>query len=164
MNKMLLTLTIVLVSLSLAGLASAQERQMTSYTGLQYLSPTGDVSDFYDAGFGLTGLSRIPMSSKMDFMFEGAWYTLSSKDITIGEEFTLETDDLSVLAAQVGVLFDMGTVEFGAKGGYFFGDLHEWDVMPFAQVSFGRWSLGGEYKALGTTNWASVYVNFRWQK
>jgi len=164
MNKTLFTLIIVLVSLSLSGQATAQERQNTSYTGFQYISPIGDVSDFFDAGFGLTGLSRIPMGSKMDFIFEGAWYNLNRKDITIDENLNLETGDLSVLAAQVGVLFDMGTVEFGAKGGYFFSDLHEWDVMPFAQVSFGRWSIGGEYKALGNTNWGSVYVNFRWQK
>jgi len=164
MNKTLLTLIIVLVSLSLTGQATAQERPNTSYTGFQYISPIGDASDFHDAGFGLTGISRIPMSSKMDFTFEGAWYTLSRKDITIDENFNLETDDLSVLAAQVGVLFDMGTVEFGAKGGYFFGDLSEWDVMPFSQSSFGCWSICGEYKALGNVNWGSVYVNFRWQK
>ena len=36
--------------------------------------------------------------------------------------------------------------------------------MPFAQVSFGRFSLGGEYKAPGGTNWGAAYVKFRWQK
>lgn len=164
MNKMILTLIIAFVSLSLAGQATAQERQNTSYTGIQYISPTGDVSDLVNSGFGLTGNSRIPMGSKMNFIVEGAWYNLNKKDITIDESLNLETDDISVLAAQIGVLFDMGTVEFGAKGGYFFSDLHEWDVMPFAQVSMGRWSIGGEYKALGNTNWGSLYVNFRWQK
>ena len=96
-------------------------------------------------------------------MLEGAWYSFSGQEYHLdGNE--IESDDFSVLSFTAGVLFDVGALQFGARGGYFFADLHEWDIMPFAQVSFWRLAIGGEYKALGKTNWGAAYVKFRWQK
>jgi len=159
----MIKILVVLMALLVATQAAAQERRSTSYTGLQVLLPAGDAGDVLDTGFGLTGSSQYPIGPALDFVFEGAWYSFGGKDYTI-EGTELESGDISVLAFTAGVLYDAGALEFGARGGYFFSDLHEWDVMPFAQVSFGRFSLGGEYKALGKTNWGAAYLKFRWQK
>jgi hypothetical protein len=163
MNKKLLPLIIILVSLSLAGQAAAQQHQNTTYTGVQYISPKGDASGIFDPGWGLTGTTRKHLGSSMDFMIEGGWYKLKGKEDSLpGNEYGSE--DLSVLSALIGLVIKGGPLEFGAKGGYFFSDLHEWDVMPFAQLALGRFAIGYEYKLLGKMNWSAVYLNYRWQK
>jgi len=163
MNKKLITLVFVLVSLSLVGQAAAQKHPNTTYIGIQYVNPKSEAASSFDPGFGLTGTTRVPFGSSMDFMIEGGWYKLKGKD-DIGPETGYKPDDLSVLSALVGLAVKGGPLEFGAKGGYFFSDLHEWDVMPFAQVALGRWSIGGEYKVFGKTNWSTLYLNYRLQK
>ena len=163
MSGKLLTLIIILVSLSLVGQAAAQQHPNTTYTGIQYINPKSEASSSFDPGFGLTGTTRVPLGSSMDFMIEGAWYKLKGKD-DISPETGYEPGDMSVLSGLVGLILKGGPLEFGAKGGYFFSDLHEWDVMPFAQIAFGRWSIGGEYKVYGKTNWSALYLNYRLQK
>ena len=163
MSKQLLTLIIALGSLSLVGQAAAQKHPNTTYIGIQYLNPKSEAASSFDPGFGLTGTTRVPLGSSMDFMIEGAWYKLKGKD-DISPESGYEPDDLSVLSALMGLMLKGGPLEFGAKGGYFFSDLHEWDVMPFAQWALGRWSIGIEYKVIGKTNWSAVYFNYRLQK
>ncbi len=163
MSKKSVTFLTVAMILILGTQASAQERQKTSYTGVNLLLPAGDAADFFDTGFGITGSSQFPLGPALDFVLEGAWYGLPGQQYSLSGT-DLESGDLSVLAFTIGALYDAGALEFGAKGGYFFDDLHEWDVMPFAQVSFGRFSIGGEYKALGSTNWGAAYAKFRWQK
>jgi len=69
----------VLVIVILATQALAQERRNTSYTGLELLLPAGDAADLFDAGFGLTGSSQIPLGPAMDFVLEGAWYNFAGK-------------------------------------------------------------------------------------
>lgn len=163
MSKLLFTMIIVLVPLSLVGQAAAQQNRNTTYTGVQYLKPKGDASSSFDPGFGLTGTTRVPLVSSMDFMIEGGWYTLKGKDVILPES-GYEPDDLNVLSALIGLMVKGGPLEFGAKGGYFFRDLHEWDVLPFAQLALGRWSIGIDYKTLGKTNWSALYLNYRLQK
>lgn len=141
--------------------ATAQERSRTAYTGIQVLLPDGDMADLFDTGFGLTGTSQYPPGSAVDFVLEGAWYSLPGKGFSFGGS-ELETEDLDALATLVGAVFYLEPFRLGAKGGYFFMDLHEWDAMPYAEVVIGRFSLGGEYKAFGKTNWGAGYVKFRW--
>jgi len=161
MNKIRIVLTITLVTLSLVTQATAQERSKSSYTGLQVLLPDGDTADLFDTGFGLTGSSQFPLGSAIDFVFEGAWYNFPGKGFSLaGSEF--ETEGFDALSALAGAVFYLEPFRLGVKGGYFFLDLHEWDAMPYAEVAIGRFSLGGEYKALGKANWGAGYVKFRW--
>lgn len=161
LNRIGIVLVITLVTLSLVTQASAQQRSKSSYTGLQVLLPDGDTGDLLDTGFGLTGSSQFPLGSAVDFVFEGAWYSFPGKGFSLGgSEF--ETEDLDALSALVGAVFYLEPLRLGAKGGYFFMDLHEWDVMPYAEVVVGRFSFGGEYKAFGKANWGAGYVKFRW--
>jgi len=163
LNKTHIALIITLATLSLATQAMAQGRSSTSYTGVQVVLPDGDAANFLDTGFGLTGSSQYPLGSAIDFVFEGAWYSFSGKGYSLaGSEF--ETDGLDVLSAMVGAVYYLGSLRLGAKGGYFFRDLHEWDAMPYAEVALGRFSFGGEYKAFGKTKWSAAYIKFRWQK
>ena len=78
-NRNCLALIIGLAVLSVATQATAQDRQNTSYTGLQVLMPTGDAEDLLDTGFGLTGSSQVPLGSAIDFVLEGAWYSFSGQ-------------------------------------------------------------------------------------
>ncbi len=163
MSKKLFPLVIVLVSLSLVGQAAAQQHQNTTYTGGQYITPKGDAAGIFDPGYGLTGTTRVPLASSLDFVIEGGWYKLKSRN-DVPAETGYEPGDLSVLSAMIGLILKGGPLEFGAKGGYFFSGLHEWDVVPFAQLALGRWAIGYEYKLLGKMNWSAVYLNYRWQK
>ncbi len=158
-----ITIALVLSLVLLAGQAQAQTetRTNTSYTGVQILLPTGDAGDAYDTGWGITGSSRFVMGRTFDLIVEGGYYYLPGTDYTYEGE-TLEVENMDGLSFLVGGLFDLGAVELGAKGGYYFLDLHEWDLMPMAQVTFGRFSVGGEYKMLGSTNWGAGFVKFRW--
>ena len=160
-NKIRIALIITLVILSLVTQATAQERSSSSYTGLQVLIPDGDMANLFDTGFGLTGTSQFPLGSAVDFVFEGAWYSLPGKGFSFeGSEF--EAEDLDALAVLIGAVLYLDPFRLGVKGGYFFLDLHEWDAMPYAEVVIGRFSLGGEYKAFGNANWGAGYVKFRW--
>ena len=140
-----------------ASLAQSVTRQHSSWIGLQYLFPAGDAGDFYDSGWAVTASSRKVMSPNFDFVLEGAWYNLLGSEFTVeGLDVKTTADDLSIGAMLAGGLFDFDGLQFGVKGGYFFYDIHEWDIMPMAQISFWRIALGAEYKWLGSTNWGSA--------
>ncbi len=161
LNRLGIVLIITLATLPLVTQASAQERSKSSYTGIQVLLPDGDTGDLLDTGFGLTGSSQFPLSSAVDFVFEGAWYSFPGKGFSIGET-EIDTEGLDALSVQVGAVFFLDPLRLGVKGGYFFMDLHEWDAMPYAEVAVGRFSFGGEYKAFGKANWGAGYVKYRW--
>ena len=161
MKNVCVLLALVLPILLLQGRANAATGASTSYSGFQVLFPTGDAADAYDTGWGITGSSRFSRSEKFDIVFEGAYYYLPGKNYIFNGE-TIAQENMNGLSFLLGGLFDLGTLELGAKGGYYFLDLHEWDLVPMAQLSFGRFSIGGEYKALGTTNWGAAFLKFRW--
>ena len=76
-----------------------------------------------------------------------------------------QVEDLSVLGLAVGAGYNISFFQIGIKGGYFFDDLHEWDLVPYAQVNFWRLILGVDYKGLlGSENVQSlaIYLSYRW--
>lgn len=158
----LAALCLVVATTIPASRASAQEQRLsTAWIGIAALFPTGDLADVYDVGFGLTGESRWVVSPRFDSLLEGAWYNYSSSDVTLDGE-TLKFDSFNAYTFTVGGLYAFGRIKVGAKGGYFFGDLHEWDVIPTAELSFRRLAVGAEYKAAGSANWGSAFVKYRW--
>jgi hypothetical protein len=140
-------------------LVRAQES--SSHLGIRAVLPTGDLDRLYSSGFGFTGSTLYEAGDRVALIFEASWHRLlADESDTTGTGIPLE--DADIFGFTLGPVLDLAPLAVGIKGGYFFGDFDEWDVMPFAQVVLGRFTLGVEYKALGTANWASGYVNFRW--
>ena len=136
-----------------------------TYSAFKIVTPSGDAGDAYKAGWGVSGTSNFKIIPKIDLLFEASWYNLSGKEIDIPEGQAYRVEDLSVLGVMVGAGYNLGFFQLGAKGGYFFDDLHEWDLLPYAQISFWRLAVGIDYKGLlGSKNLQSIAINlgFRW--
>jgi len=123
--------------------------------------PAGDIADSYDGGWGLTGTSYFNVVPLLvDVLIEGSWHTLTGKEFgTIGDE-TFVPDNLSILGFTAGARLNLlGLLGVGVKGGYFFDDIHEWAIQPFAEVSFLMLSVGAEYRMGENVDWAAFYLN-----
>ena len=131
----------------------------SSSVGARYVVPMGTVSDFYDSGWGITGTSYFGVTPLLDIIVEGSWHTFVGKELTF-EDNVLGTDDLSVLGFTAGARLNLlGMVGLGVKGGYFFDDIHEWAIQPFAEVSLLMFSLGAEYRKGEDVDWTAIYLN-----
>ena len=136
----------------------AQLFESKSAFGVRYAVPSGTTADLFDYGIGTTGTVNIPVVPLLEITVEGSWHMLKGKELIAGNS-DLKADDLSILGFVAGPVLNLGIVDLGVKGGYFFDDIHEWVLFPFAQVDIFMFSLGAEYKALGDTKWASAYIN-----
>ncbi len=151
----------ILLFLGLAHGVTLAQFSTSSAFGVRYLIPTGTTADIYDKGFGITGTSNFSVLPILDITFEGSWHTLTKKEISIDESGNINVNkDLSILGFVAGPVLTLGFVDVGIKGGYFFDDIREWVVFPFAQIDIMMFSLGAEYKAVGDTKWAAAYLNF----
>ncbi len=130
----------------------------SSAFGVRYVVPTGTTADVYDNGFGITGSANFSVIPILDIMIEGSWHVLKMKDLGVLNDMLNE--NLSISGLVVGPVLTLGFVDVGIKGGYFFGDVSEWAVFPFAQIDVLMFSVGAEYKAVGNTKWAAAYLNF----
>lgn len=156
--------TLLVVGLLIVTAPGAMARGgSTGWLGVQMLFPTGDAADRYDNGWALTGSTRWAVEPRVDMLLETAWIRLPSKSYRPeGSSQVIQAEDVSSLGVLFGVLYDMGSIEVGAKVGYYLFDLYDWDLVPTAQLTFGRFAVGGEYKALGTTNWGAAFLKYHW--
>ena len=159
---------IVLIAGLMVGRVSepfAAGRTSQSGIGIRVAFPRGDASDLFNTGWGLTGSSLRKFSPRLGLLSELSWNSLPAKDGSITVDFgsgseIIDVSDASSFAIVLGPLIDLGGLDIGAKGGYFFGDFGEWDLLPFAQIWISRLSLGAEYKALGDIKWLAGYASF----
>ena len=128
-----------------------------SALGIRYAVPSGTTADLFEYGVGTTGTTNIQVIPLMEITIEGSWHMFKGKELIAGN--SLRADDLSILGFVAGPVLTLGIIDVGVKGGYFFDDIHEWVLFPFAQVDIFMFSLGAEYKAIGDTKWASAYLN-----
>ena len=129
--------------------------------GVQYVVPTGTAADLFDSGYGVTGATNYSiLPLLLDLKIEGSWRFLKGKEIFVDENLNVKNgEDFNIYGITVGPVLTLGILDAGVKAGYFFGDVSEWDVVPFAQVNFLMLSVGAEYKAIGDINWTAVYLN-----
>jgi hypothetical protein len=159
------------IALGLATLATAPAvhaapgpRIPKSGFGVRVPSPRGQTADRYGTGWGLIGSSLRTLSPRLRLLSEISWTKLPAKgdSITVGtgnDVQTIQIDDISALGLAIGPVLSLGTLEIGAKGGYFFGDLDEWAILPFAQLTISRFTLGAELKQAGEIEWWAGYAN-----
>jgi len=96
----------------------------------------------------------------VDILVEGSWHTLNGQEITTIEDEIFGPDDLSIIGFTAGARVNLlGLIGVGLKGGYFFDDIHEWAIQPFAEVSFLMLSVGAEYRMGEDVDWAAFYLN-----
>jgi hypothetical protein len=133
----------------------------SSAVGLRYAVPTGATADVWENGYGVTGTYNISIIPLLDITFEGSWHSFKGKEFTLDENGTLYGgEDISIFGFVAGPVLTLGMFDVGVKGGYFFNDIDEVAIFPFAQIDILMFSVGAEYKATGDANWFSVYANF----
>jgi hypothetical protein len=147
----------LLAILIVAQPAAAQSRQNSSWLGAQLLYPAEEAGDRYDDGFAITGSSRWVRTARFDWLLETGWFHLPGQDRPVDD-----IESVDALAVLFGGLLDYGVLQLGMKGGYYFLDLHEWDGVPTAQITFRRLAIGAEYKAFGTAKWGALFAKWQW--
>ncbi len=136
--KKLLT---ILLFVGLIQSVSFAQLSTSSSFGARYVIPMGDISDFYDGGYGITGTTYFNVIPLVDVLVEGSWHSLMAKELTT-DDVLYGANDLSVLGFTAGARLNLlGLMGVGVKGGYFFDEIHEWAIQPFAEVSFLMLSL-----------------------
>ena len=159
--KKLLFLLMLLTATQTISYAQLTQLTISSSFGASYIAPTGVTADAYDNGFGLIGTSNIEILPMLDITVVGSWSMLNGKDVYSDAQGNIHyTDDLSILGVTAGPVLKLGFLGVGVKGGYYFDDIHEWVLLPFAEVSLWKFSLGAEYKALDATKWFSAYLSY----
>lgn len=150
MSKRLATTVLGALALLLAP-ALAQQVQAQSF----YLSggPVFSGGSSYDTGWTVSA---------------GVKYGLPLLDITGGAGYTSlpsakeGVEDASIWDVQAGAMVNLAVVGLGARAGYWFGDVSEFDVIPVAELRLWRFYAGVEYKGLlGDTSWTKTYVGLR---
>ena len=133
----------------------------SSSFGVRYIVPTDVTADVYNNGLGVIGASNIKILPILDITIAGSWSTLKGKDLYTDTQGNIySTKDISILGFTAGPVLRLGFLGVGVKGGYYFDDIHEWVLLPFAEVSLWKFSLGAEYKALDETKWFSAYLSY----
>lgn len=154
--------SIVLVVL-LAAFATNSFAQLESSSsmGLRYVIPTGTTGDVYESGWGVVGTTNFKVIPLLSVAVTGSWTSLQAKELTADESGNITgLDDLSIIGFTAGPVLNLGFIDIGVKGGYYFDDIHEWVILPFAQVDIWLLSLGAEYKAFDQYKWYSAYLVF----
>jgi hypothetical protein len=148
----------VLVLLLAAGSASRLEAQSLYIGGgwVYAVSETGDLYDENGANFTAGFKYGLPL---LDVFAGGGWTWFSAKNPGSAGQ---PTEDLSSFDIHAGGLFNLALLGLGAKAGYWFGDLSEFDILPMAQVRFWKLFAGAEYKGLlGDGNWVGLSLGIR---
>lgn len=156
---------VLLILLIFLTMTSTYAQIYNTYTAFKFVFPVGEASDYYQNGWGVSGTSNFTIIPKFDLLFEASWYNLSGKKIHIPDQGSFQIENLSVLGLSLGAGYNLGICQVGIKGGYFFDDLHEWDLVPYAQVFFWRLAAGIDYKGmLGNKKIrsAAIYLAYRW--
>jgi hypothetical protein len=151
-----LVLAVVALALAVPAFAAGPRPRSVTYLGARYISPTDDLDRGHDWGWGIVGGGQNRAGQYTSLLMEGGWYRIKG---TKGDVEALSVPDKSMFGVLLGAAVSFQALDIGVKGGYFFGDHDEWDVMPFAQIMVKRFALGGEYKALGDARWIAGYVN-----
>ena len=151
--------TVLFFVLFIQTISSAQLLSTSSSFGARYVMPVGDIADFYDGGWGLTGTGYFSVIPLVDILVEGSWHSLAAKELTT-DDILYGPNDLSIMGFTAGARVNLlGLVGIGLKGGYFFDDIHEWAIQPFAEISFLMLSVGAEYRMGEDVDWAAFYLN-----
>jgi hypothetical protein len=157
MKKIIVTLTFLVITQTFS---FAQLKTSSSF-GFRYIMPTDATADAYDNGWGLTGTSNFDIIPILGITVVGSWSTLSGKDALVDDQGNIiYANDLSIIGFTAGPYIKLGFLDLGVKGGYYFDDIHEWVILPFAEIDFWKISIGGEYKATEDVKWFSAYLNY----
>lgn len=125
------------------GIAGAQTS--VAGVGVRYAIPYDQFADTHDRGWGGVWNSIADTQS--------AWVSLSAGYMRF-EPLDSETDSrINQLELAIGVGVHSGQLRLGVRGGYFFLDENEWDVMPIATMRVGPVLVSGEAKVLGDVRW-----------
>ncbi len=113
--------------------------------GVRYAVPYEQFADTHDRSWGMTWASIADTRS--------AWVSLSG-GYTRFKALDPETDPrVNQLDMMLGVGVHAGQLRVGVRGGYFFLDQNEWDLMPVAVLRVGPLLVTGEAKVLGDVRW-----------
>ncbi|GEM_PF-6357476 len=133
----------------------------SSSVGLSYIIPASNTGDHYDSGFGVIGTSNIQIIPLLGIAVTGSYNNLKSKEISIdGSGNVMDGEDMNIYGITAGPYVKLALFDIGVKGGYYFGDISEWAVLPFVQLILWKLTVGAEYKTTSDTKWYAIYLNY----
>ncbi len=147
-------LKVIAAILGLAVLSSAPSHleAQSLYIGGGWVYPTSDWGDIYGNGANFSA---------------GFKYGLPLVDVRVGGGWTWfdapsGLDDPSSFDVHAGAMFNLAIIGLGARAGYWFNDLDEFDILPMGEVRLWKLFAGAEYKGLlGDADWVGVFLGIR---
>lgn len=136
----LLGLTLVLCAPGIAGAQSS-----VAGAGVRYAVPYDQFAETHDRGWGAVWNSIADTRS--------AWVSLSAGYTRFEALDSESASRVNQLELMLGFGLHSGQLRLGVRGGYFFLDENEWDLMPVATMRMGPVLVSGEAKVLGDVRW-----------
>jgi hypothetical protein len=153
MSSRLKLISAILGLALLSGARSHLEAQ-SLYLGGGWVYPTSTFGDVYGSGANFTA---------------GFKYGLPLVDVRVGGGWTWfdapsdsAVEDVSSFDVHAGAMFNLAILGLGARAGYWFNDLDEFDILPMGEVRLWKLFAGAEYKGLlGDAEWVGVFLGIR---
>jgi hypothetical protein len=123
----------------------ARAQSSVGGVGVRYAVPYDHFADTHDRGWGAVWNSIADTQS--------AWVSLSAGYTRFEALDSASASRINQLDLTIGVGIRSGQLRLGVRGGYFFLDENEWDVMPVAAMRVGPVLVTGEAKVLGDVRW-----------
>jgi hypothetical protein len=157
MTRLIRTLALVAWSVLLLSATAAAQAPASGF-GLRYAIPYEALADTHKRGYGVTWTSWASSGGAWSSLGVG-WTRFPGKDpATDGDP---EIPDLNQAEVLLGFGLTVSGLEIGARGGYFFRDEDEWDLLPTVSLRLGTMVLTAEAKVLGDVRWYGASVQWR---
>ena len=149
---------------------STRLKVITAILGITLLSGASsrlDAQSLYLGGGWVYGLSDFGEVYENGANFSAGFkYGLPLLDVRAGGGWTwfnAPSDDFSSFDLHVGAMFNLAIFGLGARAGYWFNDLDEFDILPMGEVRLWKVFAGAEYKGLlgDDADWVGVFLGFR---
>jgi len=143
-----------LIGLALVVGAPGIARAQTSVAGVgvRYAVPYDQFADTHDRAWGGVWNSIADTRS--------AWVSLSAGYMRFEPLDSESASRVNQLELAIGFGVRSGELRLGVRGGYFFLDENEWDIMPVAAMRVGPMLVSGEAKVLGDVRWYGASVTW----
>jgi hypothetical protein len=140
--------------LTLLSGASSRLDAQSLYIGGGWVYGLSEFGDNYENGANFTAGFKYGLPL-LDFRAGGGWTWF---DAPSGSAL----EDVSSFDVHAGAMFNLAIVGLGARAGYWFNDLDEFDILPMGEVRLWKLFAGAEYKGLlGDADWVGVFLGFR---
>lgn len=153
-----LAVIFTVLGLGLFSGASSRLDAQSLYLGGGWVYGVSDFGDTYENGANFSAGFKYGLPL-LDFRVGGGWTWFNAPSGGVGGSVA---DDVSAFDIHAGAMFNLAMIGLGARAGYWFNDLDEFDILPMGEVRIWKLFAGAEYKGLfGDADWVGVFLGVR---